>query len=317
MTDTEQFMADIDAGLSSAPKTLPSRYFYDEIGDRLFIEIMALPEYYLTDAEMEIFSEQTQELINGLGLIPGKDFDLIELGPGDGTKTKELLKALCSGGYTFTYRPVDISGNVLDILEQNLLPEIPNLKIQKHRGDYFRELHALSAVDKPKVVLFLGSNIGNMRDDMAGRFISDLVEELDKGDQIVLGVDLKKPGEIVLPAYNDSNGTTARFNLNLLTRINRELGGDFDLTLFSHSPEYDDEKGEARSYLTSLADQKVFIDKLNRHYTFAKGERILMEVSRKYTDKILTKLIEGTELRISGKLMDSRNYFCDYILVCD
>lgn len=315
MTDTEQFMADVDAGLSSDPKKLPSRYFYDEIGDDLFIQIMALPEYYLTDAEMEIFSAKTYELIKGLGLDKDVDFDLIELGPGDGTKTRELLKVLMEDGYTFTYRPIDISAGALDILIRNLRSEIKGLQVKKHRGDYFRELHTMSSSDKPKVVLFLGSNIGNMYDEAAHTFIEQLSGELNSGDQLVLGVDLKKPRSIVLPAYNDSQGVTAMFNLNLLARINRELGGNFDTDQFMHTPEYDEGEGIARSYLTSTTDQKVRIKSLNKTFQFAKGERILMEVSRKYDDRVVRKLIAETELSISGRLTDKRNYFCDYILV--
>ncbi len=315
MNDIERFLTDVDAGLSSDPKTLPSRYFYDEIGDALFIQIMSLPEYYLTDAELEIFTTKTYQLIEGLGLDPEMDFDLIELGPGDGTKTKELLKVLVDEGYTFTYRPIDISAGALDTLMKNLRPEIKGLKIKKHRGDYFRELHTLSSSDKPKVVLFLGSNIGNMYDDLAHAFIEQLSGELNPGDQLVLGVDLKKPRSIVLPAYNDSQGVTSMFNLNLLARINREMGADFDPDQFLHTPEYDENEGIARSYLTSVSDQMVRIKSLDKSFQFVKGERILMEVSRKYDDRVVRKLIADTELSISGKLTDKRNYFCDYILV--
>ena len=216
----EQFKKEINAGLSSPEKTLPSKYFYDKKGDDLFVEIMHLDEYYLTRAELDIFKNQTQQIINALALKKDTFFELIELGAGDGLKTKELIRELTKQNYKFDYVPVDISQNALNKLEQTLTIETPKVSIKKKQGDYFEILESLKENNSPKIILFLGSNIGNLSDKVASTFISKLSDSLNLNDKIFLGVDLIKPKEIVLPAYNDSKGITKAFNLNLLKRIN-------------------------------------------------------------------------------------------------
>lgn len=311
---SEQFKQDVKSGLTSQPKSLASKYFYDEIGDELFVQIMNLPEYYLTDCEMEIFSQKTNEIITHLGVQLDKEFDLIELGPGDGTKTIHLLKLLSKQKYDFTYHPVDISNNALDGLEQNLLAEIPKLSISKQQGDYFNILSELKKNNKQKIILFLGSNIGNFVDDKAKEFINTASTYMSSGDSILLGIDLKKPQEIVLPAYSDSQGITAKFNLNLLDRINKELDADFNRENFFHEATYNETEGIARSFIVSKKNQQVTIKKLNLTVEFAEGERIQTEVSRKYNDQILSKIIEESKLNVTGKILDHRGYFADIIL---
>jgi len=312
---TDQFKKDVDMGLSESPKRLSSKYFYDARGDELFVQIMNLPEYYLTDAEFEIFSQKTDQLVDALDCDPDQPFELVELGAGDGTKTKELLRFLLEKGYQFEYLPIDISHHALDNLESSLKKEMPELPVTTLQGDYFEVLHALRESRKPKVVLFLGSNLGNMLDDIATQFIHALSDSLNPNDKVLMGLDLIKSPEIVMPAYNDSQGVTAAFNLNLLRRINRELGGNFDLDKFRHCVEYNEEEGIVKSFLKSLGDQEVTISKIGKTFSFQKGERVHTEISRKYNDALLDQFIADTPLQIVDRLTDSNGLFADYVLV--
>ena len=310
----EQFRKDVEQGLGGFPKTLPSKYFYDKKGDELFVQIMNLPEYYLTRAEHEIFREQGKEIIQALGISPNLHFELIELGPGDGTKTRDLLRLLCQGAYQFDYLPIDISQNALDQLENRLNEELPGVSVRKKQGDYFTMLASLRESRHPKVLFFLGSNIGNLTDQQATEFIYKLGANLRPDDRLFLGVDLIKPVSIVLPAYDDPAGLTRAFNLNLLVRINEELGGNFNLNTFMHQAEYTMESGIAESYLVSTKDQTVTLNGSERTFQFSKGEKIQTEISRKYNDEIIAKIIQHTDFQITRKLTDGRGYFADYIL---
>ncbi len=309
-----QFKKDVELGLSDSPKTLPSKYFYDKKGDELFVQIMNMPEYYLSRTELEIFKEQSQEIINALELDPNQYFELIELGAGDGTKTKELLKILDKNNYNFDYIPIDISQNALDKLEQNLNKELPNVSVEKKQGDYFEMLATLHETQRPKVVLFLGSNIGNMSDELATDFIYKLGANLRSNDKLFLGVDLIKSAEIVLPAYSDAAGITKAFNLNLLTRINKELDGNFNIDTFSHQAKYSEDDGIALSFLVSIEEQKVTLNASEKIFHFAKGEKIHTEISRKYNDEIINDILKDTDFQIQNKLTDSKDYFANYIL---
>lgn len=312
MKDT--FKNDINSGLSADPKSLPSKYFYNKIGDALFVKIMKLPEYYLTQAEFDIFKNQTQEIIQALNISPNTYFELIELGAGDGTKTKELLKVLSHKKFQFEYVPIDISLNALEQLETNLSEELPDIKVTKKQGDYFNVLEGLKNSHHPKVVLFLGSNIGNLSDTQAETFISNLSDSLNINDKVLLGVDLIKPEHIVLPAYNDKAGVTKAFNFNLLNRINSELEANFNLDYFSHAPEYSENTGIAKSYIVSDRNQNVTIGALNKTFEFKAGEKIHTETSRKYNDAVLASILKNSQLSITAKLLDSNKYFADYIL---
>ena len=309
-----QFKKDVLEGLSQKPqKTLPAKYFYDEIGDALFVQIMGMPEYYLTNAEMDIFKNKHDELIAALGMDPERYFELIELGAGDGTKTVELLKALVEGAFAFSYIPVDISQNALEGLENMLAKALPGLKTGPKHCDYFVALEQLKQDGIPKVILFLGSNIGNLSDEEASEFIYQLGANLQAGDKILLGVDLIKSRDIVLPAYNDVQGITREFNLNLLDRINRELGADFDRTAFEHLPYYNETEGIAKSYLRSKMDQQVCID--GHCFHFSAGETIHTEISRKYNDEVLQSILKKTDFSVETKILDSQSLFADYVLL--
>ena len=260
----EQFKQDVLFGLSQNPKHIPSKYFYDKKGDELFVRIMNMPEYYLTRAEMEIFQEQSRDIISSFDIRKGEEIEVVELGAGDGTKTIHILFELIRSRVTFKYVPIDISSNALTGLEHRMKEEIPELEITSLHGDYFQMLSDLKKSPNRKIILFLGSNIGNMSDEQAKLFIASLSRNLNKGDKIVLGVDLIKAKEVVLPAYNDAAGITRDFNLNLLERMNRELDADFDLSAFVHDPEYHESEGIAKSFLKSTKQQVVTIRSIGK-----------------------------------------------------
>jgi dimethylhistidine N-methyltransferase len=308
------FKNDVCKGLSATHKYLDSKYFYDEIGDDLFIQIMNMPEYYLTRAEFYIFKHKTQHLIQALGVHPETHFDVIELGAGDGTKTKALLEVLHHTNFKFSYLPVDISANALSILKHNITKALPEVSIYPQEGDYFNILKDIKRTKTPKVVLFLGSNIGNLTDLEAKGFISKLSAALNPKDKVILGTDLIKSKSIVLPAYSDAAGITKQFNLNILHRINKELQGNFNIDAFVHEAEYTEEEGIAKSFLKSIKTQSVYVEALEKTFHFNKGERIHTEISRKYNDTILAEILEGSSLKITDKLTDSNGVFADYIL---
>nr|WP_294858496.1 L-histidine N(alpha)-methyltransferase [uncultured Fluviicola sp.] len=310
----EQFKQDVLFGLSQTPKQIPSKYFYDKRGDELFVQIMNMPEYYLTRAEMEIFQQQSKDIISSFDIQKGEEIEVVELGAGDGTKTIHLLFELIRSRVTFKYIPIDISSNALIGLEHRMKEEIPELAINSLHGDYFQMLNDLKKSPNRKIILFLGSNIGNMSDEQAKLFIASLSGNLNKGDKIVLGVDLIKEKEVVLPAYNDVAGITRDFNLNLLERMNRELHADFDLNAFVHDPEYHESEGIAKSFLKSTKKQVVTIESIHEQFVFEENERIHTEISRKYNDLILDKIIDKSPLSVQHCFTDQKSWFGDYII---
>lgn len=312
---TEIFKTDVQKGLSASPKFLSSKYFYDKTGDELFQQIMDLPEYYLTRSELEIFQEKCDELIEAFDIAKDEFIEIVELGAGDGTKTKELLKVMLGRGYQFEYIPIDISANALDLLHENMKDSIPNLNMSPKQGDIMHMMADLKSSPHRKIVLFLGSNLGNLPDQEASSFIYDLGANLKPNDRLLLGLDLIKDESIVLPAYNDNKGVTSAFNLNLLNRMNSELGANFDLQKFEHAPVY--EQGIAKSYIVSKEDQEVHFRSINCHFQFEKDEKIHTEISRKYDDRIIEAIIRPTDFSLKGKILDSKGYFADYILSRD
>lgn len=307
---TEQFAKDVDTGLSASPKFLSSRYFYDSKGDEIFQQIMKMPEYYLTDCELEVFERQKQDILKAAH--PGKKFNLVELGAGDGYKTKVLLGHFLDQKVDFEYFPVDISGNVLELLKNDLHQKFPALKVTKLNYEYFSALEHLNQMeDSPKLILFLGSNIGNFTPERANAFFHKLYEVMSPGDQLLSGIDLKKDPRTILEAYNDPAGITRSFNLNLLTRINRELGGNLKVENFEHYPNYDPFTGEARSYLMSKVDQDVHLKALDKTYHFDHSEPILMEISRKYSLGEIEQLATESGFSVKHHFTDSKEYFVD------
>lgn len=307
-----QFGHDVREGLTSKPKFLSSKYFYDKHGDELFRKIMELDEYYLTRAEFSIFRNQ-KERIREL-LTDNQPFRLIELGAGDGAKTMVLLEHFSRNKVDFTFCPIDISSNVLNILETRVKSQLPEVRIEPLAGDYFKILHDIKVENHQRnVVFFLGSNIGNFSQDLAVSFLRDVRKNLNSHDLMMIGFDLKKDPGIILNAYNDKKGVTRDFNLNLLSRINKELGGDFDLSCFRHYPTYNPITGECTSHLISLADQEVFLKELNLKVHFEKWEPIKTEISRKFNLDDIRSLAEITGFSVTETLFDEEKLFAESI----
>ena len=308
-----KFLQDVLSGLNATPKCLESKYFYDQIGDKIFQKIMRCPEYYPTNCELEIFSGQTDEMVK-LFHERNEGFDLIEMGAGDALKSSYLLQDLVESNVDFTYYPIDISENVILSLNQNLPQRIPGLSIHGLNGEYFEMMQkANNLSNRKKVVLFLGSNIGNMFPADAEAFCRKLRENLSKGDLLLIGFDLKKDPETILAAYNDKQGLTRDFNLNLLSRINKELGGNFDTECFKHYPTYDPGTGSCKSYLVSTKDQKVRIGANNTEISFKENECIHMEISQKYDMADIEAMASKSGFTPVSCFHDSKNWFVDAV----
>ena len=306
-----QFAKDVMLGLSQNPKAVSSRYFYDEQGDKIFQQIMNMPEYYLTRSEHEIFSQQRKEICEAFNAF-GEAFNLIEFGAGDGYKTKLLLNYLLENGADFTYYPVDISNHILEELSESLHNELPALKVKPLNLEYFSALSKLSEINKRRnIILFLGANIGNFHINEAGTFLQRVNWYSKKGDMFLLGLDLKKDPRIISAAYNDPHGITASFNLNLLDRMNRELGADFDTRQFMHHTFYEAVSGEVRSYLVSLKKQSVHFAVLDWKKEFDAFEIIHTEISKKYSITELETLAKEQDFQILEHFTDDKKYFLD------
>lgn len=305
------FAEDVRKGLSSDPKSLSSKYFYDDQGSRLFRQIMELPEYYLTRAEHEIFSSQTAEIFEAFA-DGAESFDLIELGAGDGAKTAVLIDYFLRRQIDFTYSPIDISAEAVEVLTAKFAAEFPRLRMNAQVGDYFRILDRLKTqATRRKILLFLGSNIGNFSAEQSNEFFANLRGVMNAGDLLFVGFDLQKDPRVIVKAYDDAQGVTAQFNLNLLRRINRELGADFDLENFSHYAVYRPVECAARSFLISRRAQTVRIEALNESYEFGAWEAIFMEISQKYNAKMIADLARASGFVIERDFYDARQYFVD------
>ena len=309
--ERSQFAEDVLRGLSATPKSLSSKYFYDDEGTRLFQRIMKLPEYYLTNSEMEIFRKQTSEIFEAFA-ARGKSFDLMELGAGDGTKTAVLIDHFLKQSADITYSPIDISQEALDFLSTKFRAEFPGLQIDPLVGDYFKILRSLKNVaGRRKVLLFLGSNIGNFSREHSLSFFRDLHSVMNKDDLLFIGFDLQKDPHIIVRAYDDAQGVTARFNLNLLARINRELGANFDLDKFSHYAIYSPLECAARSFLISRERQTVHIEALRRDFAFGQWEAVFMEISQKYSLEMIEALAGESGFVVEQNFFDSKCYYTD------
>ena len=315
MTAYSTIAADTREGLSSQPKYLLPKYFYDNTGSHIFQDIMNMPEYYLTRCETEIF-ENTKQAISDKFISDGSEFELIELGSGDGTKTQLLLKQLLYRKADFRFIPIDISAGANENLIEYLGKEIPDLTVEAQTGDYFEIMHDLnSRLEQRKVVLFLGSNIGNFSDEESDSFLSRLYYLTRPGDMILIGFDLKKSPGVIMNAYNDIHGHTRRFNLNLLERLNKELGADFDLNTFEHHTTYDPVSGDVRSFLVSTIEQTVMIQSLDHIFHFYQWEPIFMERSRKFDIPEIEDLANRNGFQIEQHFVDSRKYFVDTLMI--
>ncbi|MDQ2721623.1 MAG: L-histidine N(alpha)-methyltransferase [Bacteroidota bacterium] len=306
------FLQDVLKGIQSTPKYLDSKYFYDKKGDELFQKIMSSDEYYLTDSEMEIFSQQTVEITNSI-VEETQKIDVIEFGPGDAIKSIFLLKELSGRDAIDIYFPIDISANIIELLKETLPAQIPKLNVHGLNGEYFNMLSEANQVSRnKKLVLFLGANIGNFKFNEMPEFCKKLRGLLSHGDMIVIGFDLKKDPKKILAAYDDAAGFTKDFNLNLLSRINKELNADFNLKSFEHYAMYDPDDGACKSYLVSKVKQQVCIGE-NALIHFEKDETIFMEISHKYSVSQIDEIAVQSGFKPVAHFFDRNKYFVDVV----
>lgn len=304
-----EFALDVLTGLSERPKRLSSRWFYDDEGSRLFRAIMDAEEYYPTDAERSIFESQGDAIA---ARFAGQDLDVVDLGAGDGSKTRILIEALLRADVKVRYVPIDISEGAMATLYARFAEDLPGVELAGVVGDYVTSLRWLSEQDqRQRLVLFLGSNIGNFDKPRARGFLRRMWTGLRPGDHTLIGFDLKKDIELLLAAYNDRDGVTSAFNLNLLTRINRELGGNFQLDRWRHYGTYNVFTGAMESYIVSLQPQSVRIDALRHAFEFQAWEPIHTEYSYKYLDSDISSLAEYTGFEVLDRYYDEERWFCD------
>lgn len=309
--DRHAFALDVLVGLSDTVKTLPSKYLYDTRGSELYTEITNLPEYYPTDCEREILQTNAAKISAMMKQAP---FNLVELGAGTGVKTKILLEEFIKQKLEFQYVPIDISEGAMKELVTDIGSSFPQLEINGLISDYFNGLKWLhNRGQRRNYVMFLGSSIGNFTNSEAKFFLRNVWTCLNDGDCVLIGFDLKKDIEMLLWAYNDTQGVTAEFNLNLLRRINAELGGQFILKNFRHYGTYNVLNGAMESYLVSVKDQEVYVDMISRSFSFREWEPIRTEYSYKYLLSDILGLAADTGFVVEDTLFDSQRYFADSI----
>lgn len=307
------FAEDVRAGLGARPRRLFPKYFYDELGSQLFEAICILPEYYLTRAEDEIISRHAGEIVEE---VEG-DKILLEMGSGSASKTRRIIEALLMRQDELLYMPVDISASALETSSRVLLQSYARLRIEAFASDYYSALRALLSSTRRgrTLALFLGSNIGNFDREEARTFLRALRGVLAEDDALLVGADLKKEPKVLEAAYDDALGVTAAFNLNLLSRINRELDADFNLRAFKHVARYDEEAGRIEMHIESLRTQRVTIRSLALELQFDEGERIHTENSYKYDTADLEKLAAETGFNIKRTWFDSMKRFSSNLFV--
>ncbi|KTD22321.1 Histidine-specific methyltransferase EgtD [Legionella lansingensis] len=307
--ETTEFMNDVVVGLSRSQKQLSSKYFYDSVGSDLFNQITRHPDYYLTTCEIEILTNLKEELSN---VLKNESFNLIELGPGEGIKPRLLIDQFLKDGLSFSYFTIDISKNYLTHLVHQFNQQLPELDIIAINADYLSGMKWLKEQsEKRNIVLFLGSSIGNFDLSISKRFLQNIRSSLHAGDYMLIGFDLRKDIDTLLRAYNDNDGITRAFNLNLLQRINRELQADFDVNLFSHYGTYDVYAGAMKSYLLSLSEQTVTIPPSNKMFSFEKFEPIHVESSYKFLFSQIKMLADTSQFEIIKNYTDPKEYFAN------
>lgn len=310
-TDVESFARsfaeDVDEGLRAAPKRLSCIYFYDYRGSLLFERICRLPEYYLTDAEATILRTYSEEITS---FLP-PETALVELGSGSCVKTEYIIEELLGQYGKVLYSPIDISRRMLKESAVALLERYDDLEIISVAAEYAEGIRRIEMhLDQPKLILWLGSSIGNFEFREAARFLRGVVRFLAPEDLFLIGFDLVKDRRILESAYNDSQGVTAQFNLNLLSRINRELGGGFDLDLFKHKAIFNQDSSRIEMHLASTCKQSVFIGDLGSTYHFEENETIHTENSHKFTLEAIEEISRQAGMHPVKQWFDDKEYFC-------
>ena len=302
-----EFARDVLLGLSRTPKTLPCQWFYDAKGGELFARIMDLPEYYLTPCEMEILENRGDDLI--AAIEPGP-LDLFEIGPGNGRKTRLLLGEAIRSGLDIHYYPIEVSPAALRALQASLAEWFPDLAVRPLLGDAFQVIPRIPREKgRRAVVCYLGASFGNFTYEEGLDFLRLLRATLVPEDGVLLGFDLKKDIPTIHRAYDDTAGLTREFNLNLLRRINRELGGHFDVDRFAHHTAYDVTRAAMESYLVSTCAQSVRIDALGRSFEFGAWEGIQTERSGKHDLLGIEEMARLTGFQVRQHILDEKEWF--------
>ena len=301
---------DVIVGLSQTLKTLPPKYFYDAHGSELFEQITALPEYYLTRTERQILATFAGAIADAVGPC-----DLVELGSGSASKTRLLFNAYQQRAMPVRFVPVDVSGTMLEASAHDLLADYDNLTIHGLVSTYEQALQDLPATDLPRrLIAFIGSTLGNLAPAPEQQFLQQVSQALASGDYFLLGVDLHKDTATLEAAYNDQQGISAAFNLNMLQHLNWRFGGNFDLTQFRHVAFYNERERQVELYIESLIDQTVTLQALDLPVSFAEGERLFSEISRKFDTAVLTAELSAFDLAVSNIFTDEQQRFA--LLLC-
>jgi L-histidine N-alpha-methyltransferase len=304
----EKFAMDVLEGLCASPKTISAKYFYDDIGSELFQKITHHEDYYPTRTEFEILHKLKDKIPN---LISGEEIDIIELGAGDCHKSQLIIQGFLDSGYKVNFYPIDISEKAMALLESILKPH-ERLNIHGVVAEYLDGLRFVRKMSSNKqLVLFLGSNIGNFDRVQNQGFLRKLWNSLNTSDYVLVGFDLKKNVHTLTDAYNDSDGLTKEFNINLLRRINTELGGNFDLSKFQHFGVYNPVLGAMESYLLSTEAQEVYISEVERSFHFDAFEALHLEYSFKFLKSDIDFLSKQTGFEVIEHFSDAKNYFVD------
>lgn len=302
-TDDTSLADDVFAGLSRAAKSLPPKYFYDARGSRLFEQICDTDEYYPTRTEQQLLDQNADTIVR-----MSAPRSIVELGSGSARKISRVLESVEHQRIRCTYVPFDVSRSALEESGRDLLGRFPWLEVRGIVGDYDKDLVALPKLH-PTLFMFLGGTVGNFTPDQASRFLKRLAKHMQPGDHLLLGTDLVKDAKVLNDAYNDSQGITAEFNKNVLSVINRELDASFDPEAFDHVAYFDTSKRQIEMYLESRQPQTVRIKDLNLDVHFATGERILTEISRKFTRDSVERMLADAGLQLNAWFEPPNGYF--------
>jgi L-histidine Nalpha-methyltransferase len=302
---TSPIAAEVYTGLLQKPKSLPPKLFYDAAGSELFERITELPEYYPTRTERAILANHSSEIIKATGA----DLSLIELGAGTASKTRLLIRAALRRQPKLDFYPIDVSRSALDEAIAHLNGDFPGLRVVPVVDDYSRGLGQLSKLPGRKLLLYLGSSIGNFEPMQAGAMLRMMRTSLHPGDALLLGTDMVKSPDILVPAYDDAQGVTAAFNRNMLAHINRELDADFNLDSFRHVALWNPECSRMEMHLESTRAQMVHLRQLGVRIHLNKGERIHTENSYKFTQPIVEAILDMAGFVREQTWMDDKGWF--------
>lgn len=295
-------------GLRRVPRSILPKYFYDDLGSRLFDAICELPEYYLTRAERGLLEQYAPRIVAGFG--PHGPAALVEIGSGMARKTGLLVRAMCARGGSPRYVPFDIAPTAIAASAQCILPEYPSLSVHGVVGDFAHDLARVALAAPPsdgaRLFAFLGSTIGNLDESEAPRLLRDVSRLMTQRDRFLLGVDLVKDTRTLVAAYDDSRGVTAAFNKNVLRVLSRELDGDFDEDAFRHEAHYEAARERIEMHLVSTRRQAVRLRAIRLAFEMVGGESILTEISRKFTKEAVERMLFQGAMRLDDWLTDGR-----------